>query len=194
VNTRITAIVLAAVLLSTSVASATSVWVGPTAGLGFPLGDFGDAAKTGFFGGLESDHWSNDRFGYGGDLLFNHNAVKDVPTILGGGNRSGSITPISISAHAKYAFPSSGRYAPFLRGGIGLYHVSTKVDAAGSSPGIDDSATKFGIHFGGGASMKNMGSAKLGLEAAYHIVFTDNSSTSFLNLGLLLQFQIAAGK
>ena len=69
---RFRAAVLGAALLmlSAGAASAGSNYVGMTGGAGFPTGDYGDAAATGWNFGATGTHYVNDMWGFGADLCY----------------------------------------------------------------------------------------------------------------------------
>jgi opacity protein-like surface antigen len=180
---------LAAILVVVSAGAAPAAnrtWFGPTAGFSLPMGDFGDVSNTGFHVGITGDYPLSGGFSVGGDIVWHRFTGKDSyekglsvlyssPTDV-----SSDVWPITV--HGKYALPFGGeRYKPFVKAGLGLYHVGTKVDA-GSAGSSDASDNNFGLNLGGGATFGNSEKLVLGVEAALHIISSEGSSTNLLTL------------
>lgn len=184
---RLKTAVLAAMLVAgtTGAAWAQSLWIGPTGGLTFPLGDFGDLSKMGFHVGLTGDYAMAGGFSVGGDVVWHRSTGKDdyekrlsadagTPVDV-----TFDIVPITI--HGKYTFPGSVGYRPYLRAGLGIYHLGTKTDA-GPLGNHSDSENKFGVNVGGGTTLRSLGALSLGIEGAIHIISTSGSSTNLLTV------------
>ncbi len=74
----------------------------------------------------------------------------DVGITLPGFDPSIDFTLFGAAGHVEYTFPTTGTdVAPFVLGGLGLYHGSVSVDFPGGLSGGGDD-TNFGLSFGGG--------------------------------------------
>lgn len=156
--------------------------LGPTGGFTLPLGDFGDQSNSGFHIGVTGDCELAGGFSVGGDIVWHRSTGKDdyekdltlvyeQPTDV-----SFDIWPITV--HGKYAFPVGAvGYRPFLKAGLGLYHQSIRIDA-GSARSGSDSENDFGLNIGGGATIWKSGPLAVDVEAAFHVISTEGSSTN----------------
>lgn len=124
-------------------ANAQNIYVlaGPT----FPVGDFSDFAKTGWYaaGGVtfpvgQGGAWA------GGELSYGQN--KHDTNVLGvfDGDKTNLIGLMAILG---YDIPSQGSVNPFVWGGLGLLVHKFAPDI-----GSGDSESNFGYQFGGGLS------------------------------------------
>ncbi len=140
-------------------------------GVTLPLGDFGDAAGTGFHGlagvsfvpsgspvGIQVDGMYQ-RLGADDELAFGD---EDFQIIQG-------------TANAVYTFTTAeeSTFHPYLIGGVGLYNIKLTGDDA------PDSETDFGINAGAGFDFR-AGSIGLFIEGRFHNVFTEGESTNFI--------------
>ncbi len=185
--------VLAAILITgvAGAASAQRIAIGPTAGITFPLGDFGDLAKSGFHAGLTGDYGLAGGFAVGGDVVWHRSTGKDSYEKLLSAE-TGQPTDVTydivpVTVHAKYRFPGAVGYRPFVRAGLGLYHIASKIDSgpAGSHSSSDNN---FGINLGGGSTIRSVGLVSLAVEGAIHIISTSGSSTNLLTVSATALF------
>ncbi len=141
------------------------------AGLGLPLGEFGDFAKTGFHGtaGVAIAPASLP-VGLRLDGTFSHFGTEfdDV-----------SWRTLSLTGNAVYNFKTAetSRIAPYLIGGVGLYNNKATGDGAEGA----ESETDFGINAGAGFNVA-AGAASVFVEGRFHNVFTDGNSQQFIPL------------
>ena len=179
------------VSLSAGVASAQGISIGPTGGITFPLGDFGDVSKSGFHIGATGDYALSGGFSVGGDVVWHRSTGKDsYEKLLSAANGyptdvTFDIVPITI--HGKYNFPGATGYRPFVRAGLGIYHISGKIDA-GPAGTHSSSDNNFGLNVGGGTSLRSAGAVNLDVEGAIHIISTSGSSTNLLTVSLTALF------
>ena len=139
--------------------------LGVGAALSQPFGDFGDAAKLGFaFTGF-AERPLDDRFSWGGELLIDRHAAKDLPSALGGGNVDGNFTVIGVSPYLSYHLYDKTGSHPYLRAGLGVYHSSSRIDATSVLPERKDSSTDFGVRVGAGALVELSASVAVGVSA-----------------------------
>ncbi len=191
-----TAVMTAMLVAATAgVSSAQGFWIGPTGGITFPLGDFGDVSKTGFHVGATADYALSGGFSVGGDVVWHRTTGKDTyekqlsadtgqPTDV-----TYDIVPITI--HGKYSFPGAVGYKPFVRAGLGVYHISGKIDS-GSAGTHTASDNNFGLNLGGGTTLRSMGAVRLDVEGAVHIISTSGSSTNLLTASVTALFGAGA--
>lgn len=180
--TCITAVVLGCAAAATTVRAqgtmqpASPVSFGVSAGLALPMGDFGDAVKTGFnINGLVHYTPATLPITFRGELLFQRFGAKD--NVAGAG---GSSQVIAVVPSVVYDFTTQSNVKPYLLGGVGVYH--TKFSASGTIEGIDidasSSSTDLGIHAGGGIRFP-LSNITGFVEARIQDVFGDGSEYVF---------------
>jgi len=164
--------------------------IGGALGATIPLGDFSDNADLGWhLGGLFEYKQPSLPVTWRGEITYHRNGLNEDffgGQIPGVGNLDGNFSMFNVVANALYAFGDKAKTArPYIIGGLGLY----KVKATASYQGIDisDSQTKFGINVGGGFVFALSGFDTF-VEARFHSVFTDNSSTNFIPISFGFKF------
>jgi len=181
-KTALWAGVMALVLVAPQARAAAKEWsLNFNGGVAAPMGNYKDAAKLGFMGGVGADYTVTPNVALGVDGSFISNGASD--------QLSAAISPATASfqmlqggAHAKYLFPVAGesKVAPYIIGGLGFYDVKDKVEQGGVS--ASESSTKVGARGGLGLMYKTSPKVSIGLESAYHWINTDISSTSFISV------------
>ena len=153
------AAVVAAPASAQSATELRTVRFGVQGGLSMPMGDFGDAANTGFIvGGLVDVRPASLPFG----LRFN------VDYQRWGTDIDVDLSSISGTADAMFTVPTTGGISPYVLGGIGMYRLScSDEDICG------EAETEFGFNLGGGLNF-NLGEMDTFAEIRYHNV--DDSS------------------
>ena len=145
-------------------------------GVTLPLGDFGDAAGTGFHG-LAGVSFvpSGSPVGIQVDGMFHRLGVDDDPVF---GDVDANFQIIQGTANAVYTFTTSeeSTFHPYLIGGVGLYNMKLTGDDV---PDDLDSETDFGINAGAGFDFQ-AGAVGLFIEGRFHNVFTEDESTNFI--------------
>jgi hypothetical protein len=151
-------------------------------GVGIPLGDFDDAAKTGWHGlaavsfvpngwpvGIQIDG-SYQQFGLD-DAAFPGFDGLNNRLLVGTGNLV-----------FKFKTSEESTFRPYLIGGGGVYNskITGSDDPEDVLPGGE---TKFGVNAGAGFDFK-AGSAGLFVEGRFHNVFTDESNTQFIPISV----------
>lgn len=159
--------------------SGTSTQFSLGGGVDLPMGDFDDAANTGYHG-LAAVTFTPATWPVGIQIDGNYGRFPDsspadvnLQTIYGTGN-------------IVYRFQTSpeSTFRPYLIGGGGVYNLK----ATGNDvPDGTDSSTKFGVNGGAGFDIK-AGSASLFAEARFHNVFTEGSNTNFLPITAGIRF------
>jgi len=156
--------VMALVVVAASPASAQSIRWGVGAGLLMPMGDYGDADKMGFQGGVGGTYNLPSGLGIRVDLSYGTTSEKEGITahttkLLGG------------MASVVYGFGAAGP-KPYVMGGLGL--TNAKIDVGG----ISGSETKVTFGFGAGVSLPmGTGGTRLFAETRYTNISTDPSLT-----------------
>jgi hypothetical protein len=144
-------------------ASAQIRW-GVGAGLVMPMGDYGDADKLGFTGGVGGTYWmTGGQLGIRGELSFSSTSEKSgIPP-----HKTRFIGGMASVVYGLGAAAASAR--PYVLGGLGLY--SAKIDITGGPSG---SETKLAFGGGLGVSFKmGTGGSRIFAEARYMNVTTD---------------------
>ncbi|HSJ05118.1 MAG TPA: outer membrane beta-barrel protein [Longimicrobiales bacterium] len=140
-------------------------------GLTIPTGDLGDVVKTGFNAQVGLDIAPVTLpVGFRFEGAFNQFGVDEFDN---------NWRILSGVANAVLNIPSAG-VTPYIIGGLGIYNQSiTDSDF--------DSETDFGINVGGGINVPLQGIRGIFVEARYHNIFTEGSSTSFIPITLGLR-------
>ena len=174
-----TFLAVAAVALTANAAAAQSpikpFSFGVTGGASMPTGDFGDAASTGYNVGA---------------LLEVKPAAMPLSFRFEGGYQSfgfqdgvdGNMNILSGVANAAYRLPVGAMIRPYVIAGAGMY--SMKAESNGLST---DRENKLGVNGGLGLELPLTGISTF-VEARYHNVFTEGSSTTLFPVTVGLRF------
>ena len=166
--------------------------VGPAAGLIAPVGDYKDASKIGFAGGLDADYVLSPSGSIGVNFDYNRNSLSDdLKASLAdttGVAVDGHFTVIHYGAHGRYFFSPGSKTRPYLTVGGGLYNFKFTAEALGLS--ASDSETKAGINGGVGLLFDAGTSAHIGVQGTYHDIFTSESSTQYINATIVVLFDL----
>lgn len=108
-----------------------------------------------------------------------------------------SLSMIPITGQAYYLVPTEGTTDPYVTGGFGVYMSRAKVKVSADlgqfgsySTEETDSSSDFGFNLGGGVIFgKDDAKLGFGADARYHIVMTDDESTSLITLFGRIYFQ-----
>jgi len=176
-----------------SAGSSGTFCIGPTGGVSLPMGDYGDAASTGWHAGGTCDYNMNNGWGFGTDLAYHSWSGSDAlnaaaEAAFGTGSKI-SWSAIQITPHATYHFQTHSNVKPYGMVGVGLYDLKSKLT---SPSGNDDaSKSKMGFNFGGGMDFATHGTSTWGVDTAYHIISASNDFGTDINnftVGLHMQF------
>jgi len=149
--------------------------------LTLPMGDFGDAFKMGWRAGANVGYFVTDQIQVGATGAYSQNKVDDTT-----GVGDAKLNILQFGAFGKYMFKmQNDRIAPYLKTGVGFYNGKASVSGGSSA-----SSTDLGINGGVGVAFAVSPTASVFVEGAYHNIFTDVSSTSYIaaNAGLSLMF------
>jgi outer membrane protein W len=176
-------------------AAAKGDWIlGLNGGTSIPIGDFKDAAKLGFLGGVGVGYAVTENVVIGVDGAFVSNKGSDLlndaltatATFIEGTPTTvtGKFTMIQGGAHMKYMFPmaSESTMSPYVVVGLGIYNTKFKTESSNSSYVGDASESKFGGHGGLGLNYMTSEKVGIGVEGAFHYINTDVTSTQYVSL------------
>jgi opacity protein-like surface antigen len=194
-----TLIALAALALfaaTPALAAKGDKWLGLNFGGAVPTGDFSDAAKTGFEGGVTGTYMVANQVGVGVDVAYHMWSAKDdfntflqsEDNLAGATNSSAEAKfhALQATAHVMYMFPvQNSKAMPYLKGGLGIYSLGTKFDNA-QVLGDPDSENKFGFNVGAGVNFNVSPMYNIGVGGAYHSIQTSGSATNLFTVGINL--------
>src|SRR5262245_17265112 len=169
---------------------------GPMAGASLPMGDYGDAASTGWNAGGTCSYNMTSGWGVGADLGYHSwsgsDELNQAAELAFGTGSEIKWTAIQITPNVSYHFPTAGSVKPYAKFGVGMYDVKAKL----SSPSGDSDASKskMGFNFGGGMDFSSHGNMTWGVDTAYHIISaSDDFGTDINNVTFGLHMTFGAG-
>jgi Outer membrane protein beta-barrel domain len=180
---RMVSLVLGAVLaMGVTVAAQAQVSLGVGGGVTIPLGDFGDAAKTGWHGLGSLGYNLPSGLGVRGDFYYGQHSAKGAPSgVSAKWKLAGGL------GNVLYSFGSPGGIRPYVLGSVGFMNL--KVTA--SSGGASASASSTKLTFGGGAGLKfGASNTSFFVESRYLTVNTDGSNANFIPVTAGVNFGI----
>lgn len=184
-------LMLAAVLAlcATGAANAGTFWVGPSAGISVPTGDFGDAAKLGFNAGVTGTYMMDATWGVGADVAYHMWNAKDeindaLNILLGTTDAEAKFSAIQYTAHVLWTAPTQSSVKPYAKLGVGGYNVKTKITS--SAGDADDSENKVGFNLGTGIMFMSSANMGFGVGAAYHMINTKDDATGATNTNVII--------
>ncbi len=191
---------LAAVLVtSASAAHAGDMTFGLNGGVAVPMGDFGDAFKLGFGGGVYADYWIKPTYAFGADINGSFFSAKDdqldaLKTAFPAyPDPSAKANLINFGVHGLWAPSMEGAsMKPYITYGVGMYHIASKIEDSDPSVNFDDSENKIGINGGAGVDFAASEMMTVGVGAKFHHVLTEDEATQFITVGLNVTFKTAA--
>lgn len=178
-------------------ASSGTFCIGPTAGASLPMGNYGDAANTGWHGGVTCDYNMNTGWGFGGTVAYHKWGGSDAlnaaaEAAFGTGSKI-SWNAIQITPQASYHFHTNSTMKPYAMAGVGLYDLKSKLTSS-TSGDQSVSKSKVGFNFGGGMDFASHGSTTWGIDTAYHVISAQNDfGTDINNFTVGLHMQFATG-
>lgn len=189
---RVSIIAMLALLALAPAARAGTTQLGLVGGLGFPIGDFGDAASLGFHLGGTGTYMVSDRFGFGGDIVWHSHGVDDefeeALAAASGVSVDVTLSTLQFGAHGVYVLPSGPVVQPFLKYGVGIYNGTAKVEAGAQSS--DESEADVGFNLGGGVHYRGSGAIGYGGEVLYHYIASDGDATTLITVSGKLTFGV----
>lgn len=187
---------LALMLVVPQAHAAQGDWViGLNGGTSIPMGDFKDAAKLGFMGGVGFGYSVSENLIVGVDGSFISNKGSDLLNdVLTADATFIEGTPTTVTAkftmiqggpHMKYMFPMAAEssMSPYVVVGLGIYSAKGKTESSNSTYAVDfPTESKFGGRGGLGLNYKTSEKVGIGVEGAFHYINTDVTSTQFVSL------------
>lgn len=168
-------------LAGSAEAQASPIAFGITAGATKVVGDGSDGINLGYHvGALVQYNGPTLPVGIRADVVYHRFSIKDV-------DANESITAGTVNLVYNFAMGAGAQITPYLIGGVGYYHASF---SCGSSTCGDGSSSdnKFGVNGGAGVMFPLSGFSTF-IEARYHNVFTDGSSTKFIPISVGIMFR-----
>jgi opacity protein-like surface antigen len=162
-------------------------------GIGIPNGDFSGTpsatspdklgASNGWNIAGQGDWWMNPTWGFGVDLGYHSNSVKDEAKALNGLDQVNTFT---YGAHAIYEIPMQGQFHPYAQAGLGMGNVSAK-PVTGSST----SENKFAWNLGAGVDFHANPMMSFGINALYNDVQT-STALNWVDVNARVTFHMAS--
>jgi len=181
-------LVLAALALfatSPAFAAKGDKWINVGAGASIPNGDFSDVASTGWVGTIGGEFGVGAKVNLGVEFGYHSWGVKDEFKTANDLSDA-TFTGLQYTAFGTYSFAMSNpKNRPYLKGGLGMYDLKTKVTPTGFSE-VSDSQNKFGWNAGLGFDHEVSPMYTLGIIGEYHSVQTEGTSTNFITVGAKL--------
>jgi opacity protein-like surface antigen len=172
-------IALATVIGASTAHAQSGVQFGLGGGANIPLGDFSDAAKTGFHGmALVGFQPATLPIGIQVDGSYNR---------LGTEADFGDFQILNGNLNGVYTFKTAeeSKFRPYLIAGVGVYNSKLKTDIEGDD---EESSTDFGINGGAGFNF-TAGSVGLFVEGRFHNIFVSNfSDTNYIPITVGVRF------
>lgn len=180
---------IACLTFAAGVSRAETNWVGIEGGLAVPTGDFGDAVDMGFDVGASGTWMFAPTWGVGVDVAYYMWNGKDLPPGV-----DFTANAIQATGHFKFMIPSESTIKPWLKGGLGMYNISGKLEGAGPVFDFDESEANFGFNIGGGINLQASPTMSYGIGAAYHSVAEGDTfdKTDFFTINVNLMFGVGA--
>ena len=162
-------------------AQANPISFGITAGATKAIGDFSDGVNLGYHAGALVQYNGPDLpVGIRADVVYHRFSVKDV-------NANTSITAGTVNLVYSFPMDAGAQITPYLIGGVGYYHASFSCSSCGTGE-TSSSDNKFGVNGGAGVTIPLSGFSTF-IEARFHNVFTDSSSTRFIPVSVGIMFR-----
>lgn len=175
---KLTKILAICALVLISFTANAQLKLGVGGGIALPMGDFGDAVKTGFGVNVGGKYMLNDNMALGLDLGYHMFSAKEE---VDGYDLKFSVIPIAPSF--TYYFATEG-FKPYAGVNVGFYMGKTKVEYEGVSMSTTETKLGFAPILGFEYALGE----KMGLDvnAKYNYITSDPSTTYLgINVGLV---------
>ena len=189
---------ISVLLLVPAAAFASGGWtLDVRGGLGLPMGDYGDAFKSGLLLNVEASKMMTTNLAIGLDGSYLKNDPSDdnqaaLDLAFGSGTEADAKF-MRYGVHGTYMLGAAGsKTMPYFVAGVGMYNNKFQVTPPGG-PESSASNTDFGLR--GGVGMNIMMSEKMGigLQADYNDVMTEGTSSQYIGLSAGLHFMLSPG-
>ena len=181
---RMVPFVLGAVLSMSVTVAQAQVSIGVGGGVTIPLGDFKNAAKTGWHGlGSLGYELPTGGLGIRGDFYYGQHSFKGAASGV-----SAKWKLLGGLGNLLYSFKSPGGVHPYILGSVGFMNL--KATASSGSASVSASETK--LTFGGGAGIRFKAGTKgsFFVESRYLTVNTSGNNANFIPITVGLTFGI----
>ena len=164
-------------------------------GAGMPTGEFGDFFKSGLLVG-GSVGYEIAPFEIGADMSYLKNDPSDdYQSSLDAVGAEADAKFLQYGVHARW-MAQQGTINPYLGVGLAAYNLKDQYQQNGTSVDVDE--TQVGVHGNAGLNYWMGRSWGLGLDASYHVAFTDDSlypydKASFVAVAAGLRFRFSPG-
>ena len=169
-------------LAGSAQAQANPIAFGITAGATKAVGDGSDGINLGYHAGaLVQWNGPDLPIGIRADVVYHRFTFKDVD------NANESITAGTVNGVYSFPMGPGAQITPYVIAGVGYYHASFSCSNCGTGE-TSSSDNKFGINGGAGVTIPLSGFSTF-IEARYHNVFTEGSSTKFIPISVGIMFR-----
>ena len=170
-------------LAGSAQAQANPIAFGITAGATKAVGDFSNGVDLGYHAGALVQ-WNGPTLPVGirGDVVYHRFTFKDAT------DANESITAGTVNLVWSFPMEAGSQINPYLIGGVGYYHASFSCGSSCGTGTTSESDNKFGVNGGAGVTIPLSGFSTF-IEARYHNVFTDGSSTKFIPISVGIMFR-----
>ena len=133
-------------------ASGGTFCIGPTAGMSLPTGNYGDAASTGWHGGVTCDYNMNTGWGFGGTAAYHKWSGSDAlnaaaEAAFGSGSKI-DWSAIQITPQASYHFRTNSTVKPYaMAGGYSNFEMDEPSRVHGMYGANYDRLAKIKAHY-----------------------------------------------
>lgn len=172
--------ILAVLLVAVQAHADEGNWmIGFSAGAAIPRGDYRRATEDGLIGGVEFDYLATEKLALGLDGFLTRNNMSDLVeadlTAEAGTPVTAKVTMIQGGAHVRYFF-NRAVVSPFVLLGLGAYGSNNSFQSASPSPFVyalgRGGRMRFGTRAALGLMYKASNRLAIGVEGAYHAVWT----------------------
>jgi len=189
---RIMMMALLAMMLTTTAAfAAHGEWSGGgQGGMHIPSGDYADFAKSGYVLGVFLNYGVTPMFTLGVNLDLNSTKAKDEFINANAGVDEVKATLFNYGVNGALSFMPEATVHPYVKVGGGMYNQKLETSAFGFTS--DESTNDFGFCGGAGLMFQPAGNpVGFGVEALYHNVLTQDSSSQFITVAGRISFSFS---
>lgn len=179
-------LIIVLVIAFSGIVNAQKMGAGVQVGVGLPMGDFGDACKTGFGGSGTFLYSLNPELSLTGSIGYYTFTYKNWS--------DASFSTVPVLVGARYAL-GKGSFAPYIGAELGFHFCSYQTKASTSQvmgityemPSLSGNSTDFGFAPIIGFLMPISPKVNLDVNLKYNIISTSGSSSSFLGINAGVQ-------
>jgi opacity protein-like surface antigen len=155
--------------------------------LSLPTGDFGDAYNTGVGGNLTFAYSLYPYLILTGSIGYiNWSGDEGIYDNFYEGEADFSVSSVPVLVGARYMFPTTSAFAPYVLGEIGLHFMSYDYESSFLGYNFDDSSTEFALGLGGGFMYPLSAALSLDVNGRYWIISDAGNFTFMAGVGYAL--------